>query len=171
MNQEKTLKWFHPRSLFDKFFSVGIIIKGIDGLIELIIGFVLLFVTPESINRLAVFATHRELAKDPHDFIANTLLHASNGFTNGGRVFLIVYLWVHAAIKLVAVIGILKNQLWAYPFSLITLGILTMYQVYEIVFVKVSFVMVSLTVMDVIILWMIWEEYLKIRLHGFAKSH
>ncbi len=170
MSPEKTAKWFHPRSLFDKFFSAGIIIKGIDGLIELIAGLVLLFVTPASINRLAVFATHRELAGDPNDFIANALLHASNSFTNGGRIFLIVYLWIHAAIKLVAVIGILKNQLWAYPFSLITLGLLTLYQVYDIIFVRISPVMVTLTIMDVVILWMIWEEYIRIRAHGFDRS-
>lgn len=155
--------WYHPENLLDKFFAAGIILKGLDGLIELIAGFVLLFLTPDRMHDFIVLVTHQELSEDPHDFLANLLLQSSQGFTTGGRVFLIVYLWIHAVIKLVAVFGILRNKMWAYPFSLITLGVLTLYQFYEIVFVKISLLMVILTVFDVLILGLIWREYSNMR--------
>lgn len=167
MEAAKKLKWYHPKSLLDKVFSVGITIKGIDGLIELITAVALIFIRPQMLHDLVDFTLHDELVKDPHDFVANFILNSSQHFTDGTRIFLIAYLLIHAAVKLVAVIGIWRNQLWAYPFSLIALGILTLYQVYDIIFVKPSIWMILLTIFDIFILWLIWREYGKIRRKGF----
>ena len=120
---------FHPTSLLDKIFEGGIIIKGITGALEFIGGLLLFFVSPSSIHNFVTFLTQQERLEDPHDKIANILLHSTQHISTGGRTFAIAYLWLHAVIKLIAVIGILKNQLWAYPFSLITLGSLMVYQV------------------------------------------
>ncbi len=156
------MSWYHPSSILDKVFEGGILLKGISGALEFIGGALLFFVSPASIHNFIVFITHRELLTDPHDKIANLLL-TSTQHLGGSRTFLIVYLWIHATIKLIAVIGILKNQLWAYPFSLITLGALMLYQVYSIVFVSVSIGMILLTVFDIFILWLILREYKIVR--------
>ncbi len=163
MDTDKKLKWYHPKTILDKIFSVGILIKGIDGLIELVTAIALIFIQPRMVHNLVAFATHDELMKNPNNFIANFILTAGSHFTEGTRIFLIVYLLIHAAVKLIAVIGILRNKLWAYPFSLIALGILTLYQVYDIVFISVSIGMILLTIFDVFILWLIWREWGKIR--------
>lgn len=156
------MSWYHPTSLLDKIFEGGIIIKGVSGLLEFVGGLLLFFVDPATIHRFLAFVTQKELLEDPHDKVANLLL-GSTQHLNGGKTFIIVYLWIHATIKLIAVIGILKNQLWAYPFSLITLGALMLYQIYSIVFVNVSAGMIILTVFDVFILWLIYREYGKAR--------
>lgn len=153
------MSWYHPSSLLDKVFEGGIIIKGLTGLLEFLGGLLLFFVDPASIHRFVTFITQEELLNDPHDKVANYLLHATQHIGNGSKTFAIAYLWLHALIKLIAVIGILKNQLWAYPFSLITLGTLMLYQIYSIVFVKVSVGMILLTIFDVFILGLIWREY------------
>lgn len=163
----KISHWYHPKSLLDKFFSIGILIKGFDGVVELIAAFVLVFLSPDRLRDLITYVTQGEISENPNNFIANLLIHQSVHFTNDTRLFLIIYLAIHAAVKLTAVIGILRNKLWAYPFSLITLGILTLYQIYDIIFVKVSIGMILLTFLDVIILWLIWREYAKIRRDGF----
>jgi uncharacterized membrane protein len=108
------------------------------------------------------FITKKELLEDKHDFFANLLVNSTAGFSGGSRIFLIIYLGIHAAIKLIAVFGILRNKFWAYPFSLITLGLLMVYQIYRIIFVKVSVVFIVLTLFDVFVLWLIWREYKKI---------
>jgi uncharacterized membrane protein len=154
----KTGSWFHPKNLFDKVFEYGILIKGIDGLIELFTAIALIFLSPQRLQGLVVFATH-----DPHDFISNFLLHASLQFTNSGRLFLIIYLMIHAAVKLVSVFGLLRNKMWAYPFALISLGALTLYQVYDIIFVKGSILVIILTIIDIAILALIWREYQKVK--------
>jgi len=160
---KKTTSWFKPQNLFDKIFEYGILIKGIDGLIEAVTAIALIFFTPRRLQGLVEFATHNELAHDPNDFISNFLIHQSHLFTNSARLFFIVYLAVHAAIKLVSVIGLLRNKLWAYPFALISLGALTLYQIYDIIFGSGSWVIIGLTIFDLFILWLIWREYKKVK--------
>ena len=157
------MSWYKPSNLLDKIFEGGIILKGIDGALEFVGGLLVLFVSPAALHNFIMLVTHRELVEDPHDKVANLLIHLTDHYSAGGRTFLVIYLWVHAAIKLIAVIGILRNQLWAYPFSLVTLGLLVVYQLYDIFFVKPSVGMVALTIFDVFILWLIWREYKKIK--------
>ncbi len=155
------MSWFHPKSLLDKVFEYGIILKGIDGLLEFLAGLFLLVVKPETIQHFIAFITQRELLNDPHDFFANLLVNATQSL-GGTTTFLIVYLWIHAAIKLIAVFGLLRNKLWAYPFSFITLGALLLYQFYSL-YEKITLGMSILTIFDVFILWLIWREYKKVR--------
>lgn len=155
------MSWYRPSSLLDKIFEGGIIIKGATGALEFIGGLLLLFVDPSAIHQFIVLVTQKELLGDPRDILANFLVHSTQHL-GGSRTFVITYLWIHAVIKLIAVIGILKNQLWAYPFSLLTLGLLMMYQVYSIVFVTPSTGMIVLTIFDVFILWLIWREWSKV---------
>jgi uncharacterized membrane protein len=163
------VSWYHPSSILDKVFEGGIILKGISGTLEFIGGALLFFVSPASIHNFIVFITQKELLTDPHDVVANLLL-TSTQHLGGSRAFLVIYLWIHATIKLIAVIGILKNQLWAYPFSLITLGALMLYQVYSIVFVSPSIGMILLTIFDIFILWLILREYKIVRKNLSAQA-
>jgi uncharacterized membrane protein len=157
------MSWYHPQSLLDKIFEGGIIIKGVTGALEFIAGLLLFFVKPAQVHDLIVAVTQKELIEDPNDFVANTLLNWTHTLGGMNFHFLIAYLWIHATVKLIAVIGILRNQMWAYPFSLITLGLLMLYQLYHIFFVQVSVGMILLTVFDVFILWLIWREYTTVR--------
>jgi len=157
------MSWYHPSSLLDDIFEGSIIIKGITGLLEFFSGLFLFFVDPATIHKFISFITQKELLENPHDKVASFLIHTTQHIGSGSKTFAIVYLWIHAAIKLIAVIGILKNQLWAYPFSLVSLGSLMLYQLYSIIFVKLSFGMILLTIFDGFILWLIWREYGKAR--------
>jgi uncharacterized membrane protein len=169
---KKNTSWFKPQSLFDKVFEYGILVKGVDGLIEAATAITLIFVTPRRLQVLIELATHRRLAHDPDDFISNFLIHASHQFTNSARLFFIIYLAIHATIKIIAVIGLLRNKMWAYPFSLIALGALTLYQVYDIIFGSGSWLIIALTVVDLIILGLIWREYQKVKKnHTTADLH
>ena len=152
------MTWYRPSTLLDRFFIVGIIIKGLHGALELLAGLALFFVSPATIHQLVTLVTQEELLEDPHDKLANLLLQSTQHLSTGSKTFLIIYLWLHAAIKLIAVLGILRNKLWAYPFALITLGLLMFYQVYIIV-VEGSLGMILLSILDAFILWFIWREY------------
>jgi len=156
------MAWYRPASVLDKIFEGGIILKGASGVLEFVAGLLLVFTSPDAIRSFLAFLTQREIAEDPNDTLANLILHSAEHFNSGNKTFAIAYLWVHAAVKLTAVVGILRNQLWAYPFSLISLGLLMLYQVYSMS-VKFSAGMLVLTVFDAIILWLIWREYGKVR--------
>jgi len=49
---------------------VALILKGVDGLLELVGGVLLLVVSPDTINRWAQRVTQHELTEDPRDFVA-----------------------------------------------------------------------------------------------------
>jgi len=141
---------FKPKDWLDRVFEVGIILKGLNGLAELVGGVLLLLATPGSIRRLAVVLTQGELSEDPHDIIARYSLHTASGLTGSALRFGAVYLLLHGAVKVVLVIALLLNKLWAYP----CIG----YQLYRIA-LQPSAGLVLLTVFDAVIVALTWREY------------
>ena len=74
---------FHPRDFLDWVFEVGIVLKCLNGLLELVGGVLLLIVSPAAIKGVVRTLTEGELYEDPHDLIASRLLHAAGGLTGG----------------------------------------------------------------------------------------
>ena len=151
---------FKPRDPFDRLFEIGIILKGLDGILETIGGLLLLAVTPATINRLAEWLTQHELSEDPHDFIASHLLGYAHGLTGSAVTFAAVYLLLHGITKIVLVAALLRNQIWAYPWMIGFLLIFIVYQLYRIV-LSPTFGLTALTIFDAIIVWLTWREWRK----------
>ena len=105
------MPWFRPRDLLDQTFEVGIILKGLDGVLEVLGGLLLLVVSPATIDRLVTSLTQHELSEDPHDFLATHLLKTAHGLTGSAVLFGAVYLLAHGAVKVILVAALLKNQL------------------------------------------------------------
>jgi uncharacterized membrane protein len=61
-------------------------------------------------------------------------------------------------VKLILVAGLLRNRPWAYPASLVVLGLFIAYQLYRLSF-AFSVGLVLLTVFDAVIIVLIWHEY------------
>jgi len=149
---------FRPKDWLDRLFVIGIIGKGLNGLTELVGGLLLLFVTPDRIHQLALVLTRGELSEDPHDFVARHLLHTANGLTGSAVVFGAVYLLVHGAVKIVLVVALLLNKLWAYPCMIIVLLIFIGYQLYRLA-LQPSAALIALTAFDALIVMLTWLEY------------
>ena len=71
-----------------------------------------------------------------------------------------VYLLAHGLVKVVLVAALLKNQLWAYPWTIAFLGVFIVYQLYRLS-LKASVGLAVLTVFDAVIAWLTWREYRK----------
>lgn len=143
----------------DGIFYASLILKGVDGLIEAIVAFVILFFNPPRMQHIIDIVGQGAIAQHHHELFLGISNYVTNAYTDQLRYFLVIYLIIHAAIKLVSVVGLLLDKRWAYPFALITLGILVVYQLREIFFVKPSIFMIVLTLFDLFILWLIWREY------------
>ncbi|MGM7777310.1 DUF2127 domain-containing protein [Arthrobacter sp. KNU-44] len=148
-------------TLLDRTFRVSLILKGLDGVLELIGGILLLVVTPKQIGDLVRFLTQHELAQDPHDFLANSLVHLSSNLSGSATLFGAIYLLLHGLVKIVLVWAVLKDKLWAYPWMIAFLLVFIVYQGYRIV-VAFSWGLVLLTAFDIFIVWITAREY---RLH------
>jgi uncharacterized membrane protein len=163
------MSWYHPATLFDKVFEGSLLIKGVLAAGEFFSGLFLLFVSPAAIHRFLTFITQQRLSENPHDKLAHFVLHSADSLNVSNKGFVVAYLWLLAAIKLTAVIGILRGILWVYPFALVSLGLIMLFQVYTIA-VDASFGLIVLTVFDIFVLGMIWREYGKVKV-STRKSH
>lgn len=152
------MTWFKPRDRLDRTFQISIIAKGLDGLLELIGGLLLLAVGPTAINHLIIGVTRHELSEDPHDLIANRLLQFGGGLTGSAVRFAAAYLLLHGIVKVVLVVALLRDKLWAYPWLIITLVIFIGYQLYRIVLTP-TIGLTILTIFDAIVVWLTWREW------------
>jgi uncharacterized membrane protein len=139
-------------------FYLGVILKGIDGVIETIAGFALLFIGHAQLGAIVTFFTREELLEDPHDTIANYLTHGFQTFSGASQRFGALYLLVHGVVKMALVVGLLRNRLWAYPAAIAVFTALGLYQTYYVV-VDRSLLLTVLTILDVIIIFLTWHEY------------
>jgi uncharacterized membrane protein len=155
---------FKPHDWLDAVFEIGIIGKGIDGAAELLGGLLLLLATPDRIRHFAVLLTQGELSEDPHDLIATRLLHSANGLTGDAVRFGAIYLLAHGAVKVVLVIALLLDRLWAYPWMIGFLGLFIGYQLYRIA-LHPSAGLIALTIFDALVLALTAREYRRHRQH------
>ncbi len=150
------------RGALHRFFELGVIVKGIDGALE-IVGAVLLFVVkPGWIRHVATALTWHELSEDPHDLIARHVLQAARRLSARGEIFASVYLLVHGVVKVALVWALLRTKLWAYPVAIAIFTAFGVYQVYRYA-VAHSAAMLALTVLDVFVIGLTWMEYRRLR--------
>jgi len=154
----------------DTTFKVGLVLKGLDGVLEVAGGILLLFLSPQAIQHLARALTAHELSEDPHDLIARSLLHTTAHLSHGTTVFGAIYLLSHGIAKIVLVALVLKDKLWAYPWLIGLLLAFIAYQLYRITAVHFSIGLALLTVFDAFLVWLTWREYRSKRAHQQARA-
>ena len=139
-------------------FRVTLVLKGADGVLELIGGILLLFLTPQRMNAVVVFLTQHELGEDPNDPVSNWIVHFGHTMTGSATLFGAVYLLLHGVVKVVLVWAVLKEQLWAYPWMIGFLAVFIGWQGWELLR-HVSWGVVALTAFDVLIVVLTVHEY------------
>ena len=143
----------------DTTFKIGLVLKGLDGILEVAGGILLLFLSPQAIQHLVRVLTAHELSEDPHDLIARYLLHTTSHLSHGTTLFGAIYLLSHGIAKIVLVALVLKDKLWAYPWLIGLLLAFIAYQLYRITAVHFSIGLTLLTVFDAFLVWLTWREY------------
>src|SRR5215469_2102435 len=143
----------------DKTFKVGLVLKGLDGILEVIGGVLLLFLSPHAIQHLARALTAHELSEDPHDIIARYVLHSTSHLNTGITVYGAIYLLIHGVAKVILVALVLRGKLWAYPWLIGLLLAFIAYQLYQIIGVHFSAGLTALTIFDAALVWLTWREY------------
>jgi len=147
-----------------KYFFWSVLIKGIFSFGEVIVGVLAFFIPLSLVSDLITKLTLGELTEEPTDWVANHLVTLGHQIANIGGVFVAVYLLSRGLVKLLLIIALLKNQLWAYPSSLVVIGVFIGYQIYQLS-ISLSPVIIFLTIFDLIVMWSIWEEYKVLKLH------
>ncbi len=147
-----------------QFFMISVLLKGAHALIECVGGAILAIVSTRAIVDLVNSFTQDELVQDPNDFVATRLMGWAQDFTVSTQHFYAFYLLSHGIVKVFLVWGLLRRMLWAYPASLVVLGLFIAYQIYRYSYTQ-SFGLIVLSVFDVVVMVLIWHEYNVLRGH------
>ena len=147
-----------------EYFRIGILLKGLISSVEIVAGVLALFVPLSRVTNFVIALAQGELAEEPGDFIATHSIQLAQQFSIASSTFIAIYLLSRGAIKLFLVFALLKNKLWAYPASLVVLGLFVLYQLYQIA-LTLSALLIALTIFDLVVMWFIWREYEVVRSH------
>jgi len=156
---------FGKANLRELLFRVSVSLKGLDAVLE-IIGSTLLWVFgPVSIVNTVAFLTQDELREDSHDLIANFAVKVATHLSLGTEHFVAFYLLCDGLIKILLVVALLRNKLWAYPAAMIVFSLFIAYQLYRFTFTHGMGLLV-LSGFDVFLIGLIWLEYKALKRRG-----
>ncbi len=144
-----------------EFYTASLVIKGLSALIETISGLLVFFISHDYVIRVILSLTDGELSQDPNDFFAHHLYLAAQNFSVGSQMFAAFYLLSHGIIKLILIIALFKNKMWAYPASILFIGFFTLYEMYKFIFTQ-SLWMLGFTIFDILVLSLIFHEYRRV---------
>ncbi len=152
------MKTFSFRRWFHWLFEIGMILKGIDGVLETIGGLLLLVVSKAQLNGIIVLLTQYELSEDPHDRIANAIVAFILHLPVKAKLFGAIYLLIHGIVKLFLVYELLRERLWAFPVGIAILSVFAAYTVYDLNR-HFSFGLLFFAIFNVVIIGFVWYEW------------
>ena len=121
MRKERGLLWF---------FDLSLVLKAINGALEVVGGLLVLAVPPTFIIKVVEFVTAGELDNDPDDVIANSLRDAAHSFAVHAHYLIAIYLILHGTVKALLVLGIFAGKKIAYPLLVLALALFGAYEAY-----------------------------------------
>jgi uncharacterized membrane protein len=140
-----------------QFFKFSLIIKGLDGLLDVVSGFILFFSATNPIAKTVLVLFRRELIKDPQDFIANYFIKSSQAILPATLTFIAWYLLVNGLVKISLGLALFKNNYRIYQITGIAFTIFTGYQIYRFTHTH-SLLLLLITLYDLIIIAMLYFE-------------
>ena len=145
-------------------FRLSVLLKGLDAVLEILGAVALWLVSPGFIASAVHFLTQDEIAEDPHDLVANWLRHAAARFSLSSEHFMAIYLLAHGLIKIVMVVALLRNRLWAYPAAIFVFSGFIAYQLYRFTLTG-GIGLILLSAFDTFLIALIWLEFRAQRRH------
>ncbi len=143
-------------------FEIGLLFKAIHGLVQLVGGVLMLFLTPSRLCDITQFLTRHQLSKDPIPRFANFLMTLSDSFSIGTQHFALFYLFSHGIIRFVLVFLLWRKKLWAYPLTAVFLMFFIACQVYRYMRTG-SMILLLFTVCDSVMVVLTLLEYRNLR--------
>lgn len=139
-------------------FRIALLLKGIDGAIELIGAVVLLLAPTGGVQTLVNDVLSHDLLGPPDGSLAKHFVAGTAEFASGNRTFAVVYLGLHGIVKLALVVAMLRRIRPAYPVAAVVLGLFVVYEIYRATQTG-SVLLPFLAALDVAIIVLIIREY------------
>lgn len=142
---------------WERLFRWSLWAKGINGMVEVVGGMLLLLTSSAVIQAFINRITLPELTEDPTDLIAHAV-HVAGEQLGATRLFGAAFLLIHGVVKLTLVGFLLRRDIRAYPWAIAALSLFTIYQAYLTV-VAGSAALLAVTLLDILIVILALHEY------------
>ncbi len=148
---------------FERLYRIGIIIKGIDGFLQLFAG-VAILISPRLVHvvlgsLITQLGAHNTR---PFQFLAEYVGRVDANLVRSGLIFLTLFLIFHGVIKIGLAYCLLRRIEHAYPIALILLLVFLGYEVYVFA-TSLSILLAIFMVLDMAIIWLVWNEYQELK--------
>jgi uncharacterized membrane protein len=143
-------------------FDISVITKGVDGVLEVLGGALLLLVTSSQIQSGMRILTQHELSEDPHDVVATYLLNSTQHLASTTKIFAAAYLLWHGIVKVALVAALLRKKRWAYPAAILAFALFVVYQLYRYSHTRAPELLV-LSIFDGFVIVLTCAEYFRLR--------
>jgi uncharacterized membrane protein len=150
------------RNLLHRAFITGVVLKGVDAVLQILCGVSLFLISPQSLNRWVLSLIGHDLSEGPNHFPAGYLAHWALGWSAASHHFVAFYLFSHGAVKLFIVAVLLKGKIWAYHTGILVFLIFIVYQLYRYSYTRSPWLIV-LSVFDVAVICLTLEEYKRVK--------
>jgi len=146
-------------------FDIGLLLKGLFAVGEILCGAAVLFLTPDRVTRLVEWISRAVLSRDPDDWLMTHLVIFGQSFTFSAQHFAMFYLLSHGIVKLVVILLLWKRRLWAYPVSVAVFIGFIVYQMIHFASGH-SVLLLLLTALDIVMIILTIFEYREIKAKG-----
>ena len=150
------------RRLTHDLFEVAVILKGLNGLLELAGGMALLLIKTETIVNWVSILSRQELSKDPADPLANLLTHWAAGFGHTSQIMGAFYLLFHGVAKTGLATLLLLGFSSAYPIAIAFFSVFVAYAGFRLS-QSWSWPLGGLVVLDLLTILIIAREWIALR--------
>jgi uncharacterized membrane protein len=146
-------------SIWHRLFEASIALKLFNSVWQIAGGIGLFFVSPHWLVGTATRLASRELLRDPHDSFAQAMMAQSQHFSLGTRDFMAWYFLFHGLLNLFLVFNLWRGRIWAYLVTILLTLLMVCYQFYRFAHTH-SWILLALTLFDIIFVVLTWHEYL-----------
>lgn len=150
-------------------YRAGIVLKGVDGLVELATGLALWLVPALPATLLAPLMRTDADDRATRILIAQWAGRLDRDLAGGPHLFVVAFLLAHGLVKIVLVFCLLREYPWVYPYALAVLGLFAAYQLYALIFAP-GIGMTVLMLLDLVIIVLVWREWTVLRARRIVGS-
>ena len=148
--------------LFHRLFLLGIWLKGLNGIVQIAGGILLLTVSLESLNQFVIQLTGDEIEEDSGDLIAKALRQAVNHMTPSSKVVAGLYLVANGIVRVFLAYGILRGKLWYFPVGMGIISVFVVGLIARLTF-HFTYLVFFLVLINIAVILLIWREYKRLR--------
>jgi uncharacterized membrane protein len=145
-----------------KLVKLVIYFKGAVGILQAVAGTILLLIGPNTLSSIIEKSLEGDIEKS-NGLIHRTLVYLSKTLSADIHIFAALFMIVHGLVFIAAVFALIHKRRWAFPAAGLLLIFFIIYEVYHLSR-EFSFIMMILTLIDIVIFILISLEYRRLRM-------